>query len=119
MFALGMRNALEDPVAISGTIVAGTYLLAEPLGTGGMGTVFRAEDLLLARPVAIKFLHHLLARDPRVAARFQVEALAAARLGHVNAVAVLDHGDTDDWIPFLEMEYVRGPTLRQLMLEGE
>jgi len=113
-----MRNALDQPVVISGSIVAGTYLLAEPLGTGGMGTVFRAEDLLLSRPVAIKFLHHLLARDPRVAARFQVEALAAARLDHVNAVAVLDHGETDDGIPFLVMEYVRGRTLRQLMVDG-
>lgn len=105
-------------MAISGTIVAGTYLLAEPLGSGGMGTVHRAEDLLLARPVAIKFLHHVMARDPRIAARFQVEALAAARLDHPNAVAVLDHGETDDGIPFLVMEYVRGTTLRQLLVEG-
>jgi serine/threonine-protein kinase len=105
-------------VAIPGTILAGTYLLAEPLGSGGMGTVHRAEDLLLGRPVAIKFLHHLLARDPRVAARFQVEALAAARLDHPNTVAVLDHGETDDGIPFLVMEYVRGTTLRQLLVDG-
>jgi serine/threonine-protein kinase len=103
---------------VSGSILAGKYLLAEQLGAGGMGVVYRAEHLHLARPVAIKFLHQILARDPQIAARFQLEALAAARLDHPNSVAVLDFGETPDGVPFIVMEYVRGRTLRQLAAGG-
>lgn len=125
----GTRRALEGTVAdsflsavpgvpVPGTVLAGKYVLGEQLGAGGMGVVFRAEQLALERPVAIKFLHHVLARDPQIAARFQVEALAAARLDHPNSVAVLDYGEAEDGTPFLVMEYVRGRTLRHIACEG-
>ena len=83
-----------------------------------MGIVYRAEHVHLGRPVAIKFLHQVLARDPQIAARFQLEALAAAKLDHPNSVAVLDFGEAPDGTPFMVMEYVRGRTLRQLAAEG-
>src|SRR5262249_26443988 len=72
----------------------------------------------LARTVAIKFLRRELARDPAVAARFRIEAIAAARLAHPNSVAVLDYGERDGGTPFLVMEYVRGQSLGQLVQGG-
>ncbi len=99
-------------------LVAGKYLLAEELGAGGMGVVYRAHQLQPPRCVAIKFLHRVLARDPGIVARFRVEALAAARLEHPASVAVLDHGEDEDGTPYLVMEYVRGRTLRRVVADG-
>ena len=99
-------------------VVAGRYLLDDELGAGGMGVVYRAHQLDSKRLVAIKFLHRVLARDPKTVARFRVEALAASRLDHPNSVAVLDHGQDEDGTPFLVMEYVSGRTLRQIVAEG-
>jgi serine/threonine protein kinase len=99
-------------------VVAGKYVLGDELGAGGMGVVYRAQQLHPPRSVAIKFLHRVLARDPRTVARFRVEALAAARLDHPNSVAVLDHGEDADGTPYLVMEYVHGRTLRQICDEG-
>lgn len=101
-----------------GSVLAGKYVLREPLGAGGMGVVYRADQLILERPVAIKFLHPELDGDPVVSARFQTEARTAARLDHRNTVAVLDFGQDDDGHPYLVMEYVRGRTLRELVDDG-
>ncbi|MBZ0238324.1 MAG: serine/threonine protein kinase [Deltaproteobacteria bacterium] len=99
-------------------LVAGKYLLGDELGAGGMGVVYRAQQLRPSRPVAIKFLHRVLARDPRTVARFRDEALTASRLDHPNSVAVLDHGENDDGTPYLVMEYVSGRTLRHIVDDG-
>ena len=103
---------------IQHVVIAGKYVLGEELGAGGMGVVYRAQQLDPPRPVAIKFLHRLLARDPRTVERFRVEALAAARLDHPSTVAVLDHGEDDDGTPYLVMEYVSGRTLRRIVDDG-
>lgn len=99
-------------------VVAGRYLLDGELGAGGMGVVYRAHQLRPRRQVAIKFLHRLLASDPKTIARFRVEALAASRLDHPNSVAVLDHGQDADGTPFIVMEYVSGRTLRRIVDDG-
>ncbi|HUQ05132.1 MAG TPA: serine/threonine-protein kinase [Kofleriaceae bacterium] len=99
-------------------LVAGKYALGEELGAGGMGVVYRAQQLQPPRAVAIKFLHRALARDARTVARFRVEADAAARLDHPHTVHVLDHGEDVDGTPFIVMEYVSGRTLRQIVDEG-
>lgn len=72
--------------------LAGRYLLDSPIARGGMATVWRARDDVLARTVAVKVLHDHLARDEMFLERFRVEALAAARLSHPNIVSIYDTG---------------------------
>jgi serine/threonine-protein kinase len=110
---------LSSPAAtLQRVIVDGKYALDDELGAGGMGVVYRAQQLSPPRTVAIKFLHRVLARDPRTVARFRLEALAASRLDHPSSVAVLDHGEDADGTPYLVMEYVSGRTLRHVVDDG-
>jgi serine/threonine protein kinase len=100
----------------AGRVVAGRYDLQRPLGRGGMATVYLAIDLLLDRPVAVKMLHPELARDDHFVARFEREARAAARLNHPHIAAIYDLGRYDT-THFIVMEYVPGPTLKELIQE--
>ena len=72
--------------------MAGNYRLLERIGAGGMGVVYRGEQLALGRTVAIKLLHPELAAIPELVQRFHVEARAASRLSHRGSVAVYDYG---------------------------
>ena len=78
-----------------GATVAGRYHVLEVRGEGGMATVYRAEDLLLKRRVALKRLREPYAHDAAFLARFRQEAQAAARLRHQNVIAVHDFIETD------------------------
>jgi serine/threonine protein kinase len=88
----------------------GRYRLRQILGTGGMASVWLAEDTRLRRPVAVKVLADSLALDEDYVARFEREALVAARLSHPNLVSVFDFG-VGGPRPYLVMEYVPGGTL--------
>jgi serine/threonine-protein kinase len=90
------------------------YELRDRMGSGGMGTVWRAHDRSLGRDVAVKLLHEGLASDTTFAQRFRGEARAAARLTHPNIVAVFDTGERDG-IPFIVMELVAGPSLHTIL----
>ncbi len=97
--------------------------ILEPLGSGGMGSVYKARQLQLDRTIALKILSPELARDPSFAERFTREARALARLNHPNIVHVYDFGEArpaPDAPPFwfLVMEYVDGVNLRQAMRTG-
>ena len=92
----------------------GRYHVLERIAAGGMGEVFRAQDAVLAREVAIKVLHRSLASDPGFVDRFRREARAAATLNHPNIVAVYDWGAVDG-IYYMVMEYVRGRSVRDLL----
>jgi tRNA A-37 threonylcarbamoyl transferase component Bud32 len=94
--------------------LAGRYVLEDRIATGGMATVWRARDEVLARTVAVKCLRDELARDPAFAERFQREAVAAARLTHPNIISVFDTG-VDQGASFIVMEYFPGLTLGELM----
>lgn len=96
--------------------LAGRYELGEVLGRGGMGVVYRAQDRVLARVVAIKLLLEERADDPTFVARFEREARAAAALSHPNIVSVFDTG-TDDGTRYIVMECVRGWSLGRLLHE--
>ncbi len=100
-----------------GEVLIGRYVLEQPLGSGGAGVVWRADDRLLQRPVAVKLLHPELAHDPATAARFRSEASSAAKLAHPNAVMVYDIG-RDGARDFLVMELVDGPALSELIAAG-
>jgi len=98
-----------------GRVVAGKFCLRRCVGTGASGTVYQADQLALGRTVAIKILRPELTRDPRFVGRFHDEALAASRLNHPNTVSVIDYGQTEDGLLYLVMEFLRGPTLTQVL----
>jgi serine/threonine protein kinase/Tfp pilus assembly protein PilF len=91
------------------------YRILEKLGEGGMGSVYLAEDLHLARRVAIKFL---TSTDHHYRARFIREARAVSALNHPNIAMVHDYGETGGGQPFIVMEYVKGKSLSDLLDEG-
>jgi serine/threonine-protein kinase len=104
-------------MAVTGMrVLAGRYVLFEVLGTGGMATVWRARDEVLGRDVAVKVLSPQYAADPGFLARFEREARHAARLSHRHLVTVFDSG-VYQAMPFIVMELVAGPTLRQVLDE--
>jgi len=82
-----------------------------------MGTVYRAEDTLLGRPVALKFPHAALIQGPRARDRFLREARAASALDHPNIVVLYDVCDVDGEI-FLAMQFVEGAALRERLRAG-
>lgn len=100
---------------LSGTLLDRRYRIQRRLATGGTASVYVGLDERLDRPVALKIIHGHYAHDPKFVERAQREAKAAARLHHPNVVAVLDQGHTEDGVVYLVLEYVDGPTLRQVI----
>jgi non-specific serine/threonine protein kinase/serine/threonine-protein kinase len=99
-------------------LIAGRYRIAEPLGRGGMGTVYACHDLRLDRDVAVKVLRDDLTRDPSLRRRFEREARAAARVSHPHAVAIYDTGEDEARDTFIVMERLSGRTLGHELAEG-
>lgn len=100
-----------------GERIGDRYTLVSRLGSGGMADVWLADDAMLGRQVALKFLHESFSRDTSFVERFRREAHAAAGLQHPNIVGVYDRGETDGrhWIA---MEYVEGAALNELIERG-
>jgi eukaryotic-like serine/threonine-protein kinase len=101
----------------NGMVVDDRYRLDHKIGTGGMAEVWLAEDTELDRQVAIKILHDKYAQDSEFVQRFQREAQAAAGLQHPNVVGIFDRGAFDGTY-FIAMEYVDGPSLKDLVKGG-
>lgn len=95
-----------------GYLLGDRYRIIDTLGEGGMANVYLAEDIILQRKVAVKILRLDLQKEPQTLARFQREALATSELSHPNIVMVLDVG-TDHGLPYMVMEYVDGPDLKE------
>jgi serine/threonine-protein kinase len=98
-------------------MLGGRYRIEQELGRGGMAKVYRGEDTVLGRNVAIKVLAPQFADDPNFVTRFRREAQAAARISNQHLVSVFDTG-SDDGVHYIVMEFVEGRTLAEFLTGG-
>lgn len=99
---------------LTGSLISGRYLVKAFVAAGGMASVYKAQDTVLEREVALKIIHPHLATDKSFVDKFRREAKMAAQLSHPNLVNIFDQG-TDNEIIFLVMEYVPGINLRDAL----
>ena len=118
-FCLHCGGSTEDsrPDPLIGRTVGGAYLLQELIGVGGMGRVYRAEQNMLGRTVAVKVIHPHLLGDDQTVARFYNEARAASRLNHPDSVSIIDFGRTEDGILYLVMEHLDGKDMAHVLAD--
>src|SRR5688572_17992708 len=95
----------------------GPYEIVAPLGAGGMGEVYRAQDSRLGRDVAIKVLPAAVSESPDALARFEREARAVALLSHPNILTLHDVGKSDG-VSYAVLEFLDGETLRERLAAG-
>jgi serine/threonine-protein kinase len=110
-----MGSATDDKFV--GRTLPGGHHILDLISVGGMGRVYRAEQSVLGRTVAVKIIHPHLLADENAAVRFLTEARAASQLNHPNSVSVFDFGRTDDGQPYLVMEFLRGKDLARVTYE--
>ncbi len=112
----GQAGPSEDELdQLLGRTIASRYEITERLGTGGMGSVYKAKQNPLDRWVALKVIRRDLARDPLAIKRFHREMRAAVRIQHPNTVRVYDYGTAESGELFLVMEYLDGQSLSSLL----
>ncbi|PDP88412.1 serine/threonine protein kinase [Glycomyces fuscus] len=109
-------SSQNGPGDLTGTVLSDRYRLEEQVGSGGMGTVWKAADTLLNRPVAVKLLHPSQMAEPTARERFRTEGRITAGLSHPGIAQVYDYGE-EDGRAFLIMELVVGEPLSQVLRE--
>lgn len=100
----------------AGEVIGGKYKLIQRLGSGGMGSVYKAEHSMLGRFVALKILHSSLCESEEYLERFRREALVASKLNHPHAITLFDFG-IEGRSPYLVMQYVEGCTLKDTLMQ--
>src|ERR1044072_2474198 len=103
-------------MTLAGRVFSNRYAIQREVAQGGMAEVYLARDQLLDRPVVLKALFPVVAREPAFVERVRREAQAAANLNHPNIVSVYDWGQ-ESGTYFLVMEHVEGHSLREVMRE--
>jgi serine/threonine-protein kinase len=101
----------------AGDVLEGKWKVLEPIGEGGVGSVWRGEHVTMGRAVAVKALHALFAAQPEFRKRFEREARAASKLNHPACVSVLDFGEHQGQL-YLVMEYAAGQLLAERLDNG-
>jgi TolB-like protein/Tfp pilus assembly protein PilF len=120
----GMADSLTKtlatplPVISKDKLIAGKYKIIEEIGRGGMGIVYKAEDIKLQRRVALKFLPHQWVLDPDARGRFIQEARAASALDHPNVCTIHEIEETDDGRLYIAMGCYEGESLREKIKRG-
>jgi serine/threonine-protein kinase len=99
-------------------VVEDKYIITGALGGGGWGTVYKAEHILLKRPVAIKTLHQHMVASGTALKRFKQEALAGSKLDHPHILDVQDFGITPDGTPYIVMDFLEGKSLADTLQAG-
>jgi eukaryotic-like serine/threonine-protein kinase len=112
-----MISPTTSSPSLEGSIVGGKYRVLEMIGSGGMGTVWSGEHVALGTRVAIKFIRPQYASMEDARQRFEIEALAAAKLRTIHAVKVFDYGMTEDGLPYIVMEYLEGESLSEALIK--
>src|SRR5918911_4336677 len=107
-------DSIDDARFVPGTILAERYRIVGLLGKGGMGEVYRADDLKLSQPVALKFLPDRYLSDGGALARFHREVRVARQVSHRNVCRVYDIGEINGQ-QFLSMEFIKGEELSSLL----
>jgi serine/threonine-protein kinase len=107
--------ALGEAPQMIGREIAGRYRMLAKLGEGGMGAVYRAEQISLKRTVAVKLLRPDVLGNQLLLRRFNAEAEAVAKLSHPNTVNIYDFGQDTDGTLFIAMEYIEGRSLRSVV----
>ncbi len=108
----------EAGESLVGTVLAGRYRIERLLGSGGMGSVYRAEHVLMRKACAVKVLHREMTQVKEVVARFEREAVAAARIEHPNVATATDFGQLDNGSFYLVLEFIEGKSLAKLIHES-
>ena len=103
------------PKITKGTLIAGKYRIIEEIGRGGMGIVYKAEDIKLKRTVALKFLPHQWTADAAARERFIHEAQAASALDHPNICTIHEIEETEDGRMYIAMAFYEGESLREMI----
>jgi serine/threonine protein kinase len=119
-FPMKQPNDAEParPDSMQGRLIGGKFRIESLLGAGGMGNVYRAEQLSLGKQVALKILHRDLMTDETVVKRFEREARSASRLDHPNLVRIIDSGrDAETGALFIAMELLTGRDLGQVIAQ--
>jgi serine/threonine protein kinase/Tfp pilus assembly protein PilF len=115
-----LTKTLVPPVPglAAGSVIAAKYRIIEELGRGGMGIVYKAEDIKLKRDVALKFLPHQWTADPGARDRFVQEARAASALDHLNICNIHEIEETEDGRMYIAMAFYDGESLRDKIKRG-
>lgn len=108
----------EAGESLVGTVLAGRYRIERLLGSGGMGSVYRAEHVLMRKACAVKVLHREMTQVKEVVARFEREAVAAARIEHPNVATATDFGQLENGSFYLVLEFIEGKSLAKLIHES-
>ena len=111
-----VQDQVQKSLKLVGRVLGDKFKLTACIGIGGSGAVYKADQIALGRTVAVKILNEELCADARMITRFRGEAMSASRLNHPNCVSIIDYGQSSDGLLYLAMEYVKGPTLTQLLV---